>query len=262
MSGVLIIIGLIILTVYPALNAVRAGSQRNLTDGNLQSLLRATAIYTQANGCLPCPTPAATTGAGFGRVRGDTATAPCGNCPATKAEGIPPFASLGIPASMARDGWGHWVTMRVDPALTVNFAVVPPTSACLASDPQPCLLGASQKGLCRAGLNNANRINVQIVGGAAQQAAVLFIAHGGNGSGAYNADALSGKLNGSRLPFPSSTPACAAAGYERCNADGDAQFVEAKLTLAKNNSYDDTLLYLDRNALVGFFGNATCQTSW
>ena len=82
MSIVLVVIGLIIMAVLPSLTAARAASQRSLTQANLQALMLATAAYAQANGCLPCPAPAATSGPGFGRVRGDAGVTPppCGVC--------------------------------------------------------------------------------------------------------------------------------------------------------------------------------------
>ncbi|HAX91679.1 MAG TPA: hypothetical protein DCY07_05670, partial [Rhodospirillaceae bacterium] len=137
MSMVLVIIGLVIMIVYPALGAFRQSMQASATQSNLQALMRATAAFVQNNGCLPCPTPASTTGVGFGRVRGDTLTAMCSVCPI--AEGIVPFVSLGIPMQTTKDGWGRWITLRVDPALTINFGVAPPTELCLASDPAPCV---------------------------------------------------------------------------------------------------------------------------
>jgi prepilin-type N-terminal cleavage/methylation domain-containing protein len=144
MAVALIIIGLVILAVFPALMAMRAGSQRGLTQSNLQALMTATAAYAQANGCLPCPTPASAIGNGFGRVRGDASAAPpaCGIC--STAEGIPPFASLGVPAAVAHDGGGHWITMRVDPALTINFGIAPPAK------PVACACSAPASGTCTA----------------------------------------------------------------------------------------------------------------
>ncbi len=246
MSIVLVVIGLIILIVFPALNAVRTNAQRSATDTNLQALLRATAAFAQANGCLPCPTPADIYGSGFGRVRGDTVTAACNVC--NSPEGIPPFVSLGVPMSMAKDGWGRWITMRVDPALTVSSMAG--------------IIPSGQVGLCAANLNKANRIGIVVPGGATQAAAVIFVSHGPNGYGSYAANPLSGDSNGWRLSFPSGTTACASGGYERCNADGDLTFYNAPSVFGGNNPFDDILLFLDRNALVSLFGNGSCQTAW
>ena len=263
MAMVLLVIGLVFLIVYPALNAVRVSAQRSLTDSNLQALMRATAVYVQTNGCLPCPAPATTAGTGYGRVRGDTNAAVCGSC--AQPEGIPPFVSLGIPESTAHDGWGRWITMRVDPMLTVNFGIVPPTTPCTALDVTngTCTqVGASQKGLCRSGLSNVNRINVQIPTGPVEQAAVIFVSHGANGCGAFYAGALSGALNGSRLRFPDGTQSCANGGFEQCNAGDTTTFVNASQVLGGSNPFDDSLTFLDRNNLVSLFGNGSCQTVW
>ncbi|MDD5585942.1 MAG: type II secretion system protein [Alphaproteobacteria bacterium] len=264
MSMVILVIGMVLLIVYPALNMVRVSTQRSLTDSNLQTLLRATAVYVQANGCLPCPAPANVSGPGFGRIRGDTNTAACGAC--AQPEGIAPFVSLGLPQSMAHDGWGRWITMRVDPALTVNFAVVPPTAPCQPTDPSPCngstTAGQSIKGLCRSSLPAANRISIQ-TGDTTQQAAVIFVSHGVNGYGAFIASAISGSHNGERLPFPSGQPNCTN-GHEQCNAvTTSLTFYNDPITTGNdNNSFDDVLLFVDRNNLVSWLGNGSCQTTW
>jgi len=260
MSIVLIIIGLLIMTVFPALQAMRESSQRSLTNGNLATLMRATAAFVQANGCVPCPTPAGTAGSGFGRVRASTNTTLCGTC--TAPEGLAPFASLGLPAATAKDGWGRWITMRVDPALAVNFGIVPPTSPCLASDGSSCTLGMAQKGMCSAGLSTTNHITVLTPAGATQEAAVLFLSHGPNGFGAYKASPLAG-FGSSTHDYNGPASSCTTSGgYERCNANGDAAFVDASATTNPSDPYDDTLVYLGRNALVSFLGQASCQTAW
>jgi prepilin-type N-terminal cleavage/methylation domain-containing protein len=285
MAVVLVIIGLVILTVFPALTAARSGSQRAVTQSNLQSLMLATAAYVQANGCVPCPTPAPVFGNGFGVVAGSTANPQqtCGACPT--AEGIPPYMSLGLPASTAHDGWGHWISMRVDPALTAAFNVAPPTKpqACTCSVPTnnvctpspsncacapavnnvcaPLPVGISAQGLCAAGLSSAARIGVQTQSGASQQAAVLFISYGARGYGSFIANASRGAVgfaNGSRVPFTSDYPSCTNGGTAQCNAAGNGQFINAPSTA----QYDDMMLFADRNALVSMLGGGSCQTVW
>lgn len=279
MSVVLIIVGLLILTVFPALTVARVASQRTATQNNLQSLMQATAAFVQANGCVPCPTPAATVGPGFGRVRGDTTNQACNGC--TTPEGIPPFVSLGISSNVAHDGWGHWISMRVDPALTAATLknVVPPTTPCTSADlsanpvtPTCTLLNASQKGLCQTGLSAANRVSVQTPGGSAQNMAVLFISYGSKGYGAFLADASlvgTGYQGGCRLSFPAVASACPqnltctspadGLGYAECNATGQNKFYNAAI----QDNYDAVMAYADRNTLVSMLGNgATCQTVW
>jgi type II secretory pathway pseudopilin PulG len=262
MSIVLIIVGMVILIVYPALMAIRKGTQQALTDSTLATLLRASTAFVHAYGCLPCPTPAGTMGSGFGRVRGDTGTAMCGTC--SIAEGIVPFASLGLPQSVAKDGWSRWITMRIDPALAINFGVVPPTAPCTASDPLPCTLGASQKGLCTASLATTNRIQITIPGSAiTQQAALLFVSHGANGYGSYRAGTTYIGQTNAHPPYKGPATACSAAGgFEKCNVDSTLSFTDAQRTDDESAPFDDVLVYMDRNVLVASLGSGVCETTW
>lgn len=270
---VVVIMGLVMLAVLPTMTIIRSGQQRAATDQNLAALLRAAATYVQANGCLPCPSPASSTGTALGRVRGDTTASPaaCGTC--TQAEGIAPFVSLGISPQQARDGWGRWMSMRIDPLLAQNpippatTTVTPPALLCTAGDASlgctAANVGVSAKGLCRANLNKTNAIQIRQAGGSTQNAAIVFVSHGKNGRGAFYADVLYNDINGSRAAFPPGTPTCGTnAGYERCNADGNAEFVVANATASDSDPYDDQLVYADRNTIVSTFGNGSCQTAW
>lgn len=259
MSLVLIVIGLVILIVFPAMKALRDGTQRQLTNSNLSALSRSIAAFVQANGCLPCPTPASAVGAGFGSVRGEIGAA-CGTC--STPEGIPPFASLGLPAATAKDGWGRWITMRIDPALAINFGVVPPTAPCTASDTAPCALGASQKGLCRANIPNAKRISVRTSADMTQPAAFVLVSHGPNGYGAFTTSLIAGGSDDAHHYNGPAGTCTASTGYELCNADGDLSFADTMATNNPTDPFDDVLVYMDRNALVASLGQGACQTAW
>jgi prepilin-type N-terminal cleavage/methylation domain-containing protein len=261
MAVVIVIMGLVMMTVLPALNTVRSANQLSLTQSNLRSLMLATASYVQANGCLPCPAVPGGTGADFGKTGSLLA---CGDCSAAK--GIPPFVALGIPASTAHDGWGHWITMRVDTALTNPTPIfVPPTAPCttadVASGQYGCtIVGSSVKGLCKSGLDSTNRITVITTGGGASQpAAVIFVSHGQTGYGSYVA---SPKALGGSFPFSSNYAACSANGYAQCNAADSTTFYDAPIVVSNTYSYDDVLAYADRNTLVSMLGNGACQTTW
>ncbi|MDE1900903.1 MAG: type II secretion system protein [Alphaproteobacteria bacterium] len=252
MAMVMIIAGIVMLTIFPALTALRAANQYQLTQSNLHSLMLATAAYVQANGCVPCPASPGAVGAKFGIVGGTGAA--CGGCAASIAEGIAPFASLGIPASTAHDGWGHWITMRVDPALTAKFTTAPPSSS---------------QGMCAAGLATSYRVLVTTPGGATQQAAVIFVSHGKEGYGSYFAQPVGNGNNGSGLPFSSAYAACSPSsysGYAQCNGVQTSQstghFYDAQAISTATDIYDDILAYADRNTLVAMFGNDSCTTVW
>jgi prepilin-type N-terminal cleavage/methylation domain-containing protein len=253
MAMVVLIIGLVMLTVFPALTSLRAAAQRGATDQNLQTVMRAVAIYAQNNGCLPCPTPASTTGNGFGQVRGDTAADRCGSC--VNPEGIPPFAALGIPANLAKDGWGRWLTMRIDPNLAVNCA-----DKSLSNYALYCATDITLKGLCASGVNKTARVLVQQPNSTIRQsAAVVLVSHGANGYGAFVAKASTIGASGRPSVAANLVAACTdSEPTERCNFDGNSVFYAG----TPGSNFDDLLLYYDRNNLVSLFGTAGCPNAW
>lgn len=252
MSFVLVIIGLVIVIVFPALKAVRQSTQNQTTQSNLDALMRANAAYVQAHGCLPCPTPPSARGNEIGFVRGDENNIACGTC--GTSEGVVPFISLGLPMHMAKDGWGHWITMSVDTALTINFGSSPPSSLCLSSDPAPCVRGESRKGLCQENLPSTNRLIVRQETNGDAEAALLLLSHGENGFGAYRTSLP--YYNGFTRSATSPSP------YEQENTDGDLNYRVARFSTDPLRSFDDHLRFIGRDALVTYLGNPACQTEW
>ncbi len=302
MAVVVVIAGIILGALLPTLLATRRAAELTATQTNLQTLLRATAAYVQAHGCLPCPMPPGV-GGGFGRVRGDTSAAACGLC--AKPDGIAPFVSLGVDPTVAKDGWGRWITMHIDPLLAQNpiapatMASAPPHAACTSADVMTgtpgctatCSVndvafgshgckqagqywtcsatdvtqgisgcnytGQSRKGLCRDGLAKDASVTLRLVASDTTPpalAAVIYVSHGANGVGAYNASPQNSLLN-ARLK---NLPPCESLRPESCNADGDKNFY----LFDRGDSFDDVIVYADRNALVGMFGSGACQTAW
>lgn len=254
MAMVVLIIGLVMLTIFPALTGLRAAAQRSATEANMQSVMRAIAIFAQNNGCLPCPTPANATTSGFGQIRGDNAPTanPCGNC--ANPEGIPPFIALGIPQQQAKDGWGRWLTLRIDPNLAVDCANKSLPNYTLYCSPDTTL-----KGLCASGVNKSQRLMVrQINTSVLQPAAVMLVSHGANGFGAFVTNPRNpvgtGHIYGGIDPGRN----CGRDLTERCNYDGDVNFLYS----TPSEQYDDLLLYYDRNNLVSLFGTASCPNAW
>ena len=82
----------------------------------------ALSAYASRNFRIPCPADPSDAGVEpFGTEIGSgvngAAIGACGGAIA-QAEGIIPFASLGLDASFARDGWGNYMTYQVSPAFT------------------------------------------------------------------------------------------------------------------------------------------------
>lgn len=261
MAIVVVIAGLLLVTLLPALRASQSAAALSATQSNLQTLLRATAAYVAANGCLPCPTPGNKIfGVEQGKV-GTSGNAPCGTC--ASSDGIAPFASLGVDATTAKDGWGRWITLHVDPALA-NPA------ACTASEIAANIPGCSkndrlQSGFCRAdarsgaALQQRIRIRYQNAGNGA--ASVLLLSHGANGYGAYikQPQNVANPCDNSRITFPAGArcPGSAEVCNDKCLA-ADNQFYE----IQRGENFDDILAYADRNALVSMLGSGSCTTPW
>jgi prepilin-type N-terminal cleavage/methylation domain-containing protein len=253
MSIVVVIAGIILLALIPALMSLRRDSQLSATQTNLQTLLRSTAAYALANGCLPCPTPASALGSGnrLGKVRGDNAASPlpCGAC--AVADGISPFVSLGLDPSQARDGWGRFITMHVDPQLAVSPCsatdIANQVTGCRSTDTRLCRAQKIDVGILLTLSNSGTTVgNIP--------ASVLFLSHGENGYGAYrNSPDTSNQL---RLPVPADRPLEAA----NVKAAGDASHT---FRLVDRGAYfDDVMVYANRNALLTLLGNTACLSSW
>ncbi len=256
MSVVLIILGLVILTLCPALKAARDGSQLAATYTNMQTVLRASAACAQAQGCVPCPSPANALPAGFGRVGGRETGPACGSC--AVAEGLVPYASLGLPTAVAKDGWGRWLTMRIDPDLAA-----PQPQTCAPG--VPCAPLSPLAGLCAgtlaAGTQSPHvRTPPDKIGA---RAAIVIVSHGPNGFGAYRTWPYAPALNAAHPAYNGTAPSCATPnGSETCNADGNADFTAPDPTFTPSSQNDDVVVFAGRNALVSLFGTIACQTPW
>lgn len=257
MAVVVVIAGILILALLPALQSIQQSGRLSATQTNLQTLLRATAAYTLANGCLPCPTPgSAISGSGLGKV-GTAGNMPCGGC--TAPDGIPPFAALGLDAVTAKDGWGRWITLHVDAGLTNPIACSPTETT--GGLPGCGLNEATRSGLCRANLPATNRITINLPNGASASAAVIFVSHGANGYGAYRQQTSASQCTNWRLPFTTGTTCVNGRGSERCN-DKCLTPGHAFWLTERSERFDDVIVHAGRNALVSLFGNAACTTPW
>lgn len=254
MAVVVVIAGLIITALLPALQDMRRSTQLTATQTNLQSLLRATAAYALANGCLPCPTAGnKISGSERGKVSTPGNTA-CGIC--AVADGIAPYASLGIDPATAKDGWGRWITMHVDTSLT-NRAC---SDADITARKPHCL--SADKMLCSMAFPSTTSPTVNFLSTASTKAAVVFVSHGANGYGAYRPQpaASTDACRNTRFSFPATT-VCAPSTVEMCN-DVCASTSTAFWLVDRTDRFDDSLTYADRNALISLFGSAACTTTW
>ncbi|QQR68566.1 MAG: type II secretion system protein [Alphaproteobacteria bacterium] len=232
MALAVVIAGTMLAAILPLVTQARRGQGQTQTRATMELVTRAVAAYAATHHCLPCPAVPGASGAAFGAL-GTPAGQACGIC--AGAEGLVPFQALGLPLAAARDGWGVWLTMRVDPALTGD----------ICRDPAPKDATA----------------RVRVKDGGMQEAALVLLSHGANGYGAWIAGPKTAAQSATRLGFPAQLAPCANGGDERCNADGDRDFVDADIALG-NSRYDDVLSYWGRDILLGYAGAPPCHTAW
>jgi type II secretory pathway pseudopilin PulG len=263
----LVVVATVVGAMVPSVLSMRAGEQARATRQNLETVMRASAAYVQANGCFPCPTPSALLvedeQGSFGLVRGDISGAACGDC--QQQIGVVPFRSLGLPQSLARDGYGRYLTFAVDAVLTsANFGSSMCKEAKDECTQEDVDLHKLKKGLCKENISTSTHVNIKQVSinpTASVKVALLVLSHGKNGYGAYRERPAATQ----RLPFPVSVPTCSLAdntGLERCNSDdGKLDFIETTPATG-NDPFDDQLLYFSRDALMTFAGGRACDTKW
>jgi hypothetical protein len=261
----LVIVATVIGAMVPSVLSMRAGEQARATRQNMETVMRASAAYVQANGCFPCPTPSdllvEDEHGNFGFARGESAAA-CGDCP--QAVGLVPFRSLGLPQSMARDGYGRYMTFAVDTVLARTNLI---ETTCKQGDdkltPPACTeVEVAEhkriKGLCQKNISTTTYLNIKqriIDPSASTKAALLILSHGKNGRGAYRERGVG---------FRPALPVCVYAdekNFEQCNTNDDLEFVEAPLRTG-SDPFDDQMLYFSRDALMTFAGGRACDTQW
>ena len=217
-AGILVLLALISFALFAQRQAARrldrgAGEQLRLV-----RIDDALARFVAQHRRLPCPASGAlasgTVGAGVERIN-----LVSGQCvPASQADGVVPWITLGLAEEEAADAWAGRITYRVQPSLASNLlslmnmrwcdpagatgGAVGPANACT---PAPCVAAACMhpnnflyaKGLQvqDGALGWLNRPAPPWAGAPAPPppssgAAYVLIAHGANGAGAYNANGI------------------------------------------------------------------------
>ncbi len=205
---VLVIVGLLIGGMLVPLSTQRDIQSANETNRQLAETKEALLGFAAVNCRLPCPaSPTIATGAANAGVEYASNATGCN----TSAEGVLPWATLGIPET---DSWGRRLTYRVTP----DFAK---TATCAGGN------AAFQ-------LDTNGNISVLATSGGASvatQLPVVLMSHGRNGFGAY-------------LPGGNQLGASPDAD-EQENTDSDASFVSKTHT----PTFDDIVDWLSPNIL-------------
>lgn len=212
LAGVLLSMGIAIA------NSLMDNTRRAVTKERMAAIKDIMAAYFVTNHRFPCPDTGDNTGANQGRdgvenrAVGGVVPDPTSACSAAGAgnlDGTVPYLTLGLPREKALDGWGNFLSYRLDTANNWHLsATFPPPPAVCPNIP--------------AALSVFSAPAIAEVG----TAVFVVLSHGANGLGAFN----QGTTNGSRNTLP---PAANAAEF------GNTQVVPAGPAGYRNYAYSD-----------------------
>ncbi len=116
----MVIVGFILAFATVAFSRVLVINAEKNTFKNMEYIADSISVYAQKHMRVPCPADPAglsgttTNGEPFGTEINSTASGDIfGECDINEAEGIIPFATLGLPKYMAKDKFGNYITYRV-----------------------------------------------------------------------------------------------------------------------------------------------------
>ncbi|MBL0942529.1 MAG: prepilin-type N-terminal cleavage/methylation domain-containing protein [Alphaproteobacteria bacterium] len=249
MSIVLVIMGTLASVMVPMLIKQSVTAKRTLTRQHQQDIFYSLAAYLLVGNPLPCPADPAAKGAQFGVAREGGCSAPI------QAIGILPFRTLGLPESVARDGYQRFFTYAVEPTLTQepddfnggtfddkfrdSYCKIQGPGVATAQNLQvktaagDSVLGKETKGFAD---KNADFI------------AVVIISHGETGHGAFCAD-------GSNTRFRSQKFGLA----EDQNAQDNLVFFDLPYSTNPINFFRHMTAWVTHKNLVAIYGHTPCK---
>jgi type II secretory pathway pseudopilin PulG len=215
MTIVLIIIGLISGFAFPTLKVALDNQKIKVTEQNFEKILYALASYANQNKSLPnAADPQNRTG------KEDKAS--------NRRRGILPYADLGIPESIAKDGYQRWFTYIVDD----YYAAVSPLMIHRSASQ------ANQNRLC----DNLIPPNPLKIRGLQENVAIAIISHGPQGRGAY--------------PNPQASPPLGA--DEQQNSTSDQEIIDRPISLDPTHTFSHSVVWVTSRNLLSIYGHAPC----
>lgn len=215
MALVLIIIGLIGGVTLPTLKIMLEGQRARTTAQHQDQILYALASFANQNKFLPhAADPTASQG------RQDTAT--------KRRRGIVPFADLGLPESIAKDGYLNWFTYVVD-----DYYTVPSERSVAEAISQPSI-----SKLCMT----HTYLTALRIRGLQDNVALALISHGPKGRGAY--------------PDPLVNPPLGA--EEQQNTTSDREIIDRPISYDPSHPFSHKVVWATSRNLLAIYGHAPC----
>lgn len=217
---VLAIIGIISGLTLPLLTHQMERSRLDVTRHHQQEIIDSLTSYTALYKTLPCPADPTAQGASSGIARLDCSKA-------TEAIGIIPYRTLGIPETVARDGYKNFITYVVEPRKVRrpgsenNFKIFCEKISL-----------RSLKVLDESGLN--------VLGAGEDSILFILVSHGSSGHGAYI-----GKGTNQTRQDPN------ASSQELENGNGDLIFVSAPYSTKKGASFRHLITWKTQRNFAG-----------
>lgn len=234
----LVIMGIIATLTLPLLTSYQNYNRHKITQTNTTQLFDVLAAYVLKYGRLPGPsTPA---------LKGTSIVYELDHLPVRI--GIFPYKELGIPESVARDGYGNWYTYAVTSSLLktktdqedLAHEIVAQESFlyhyCHQKKPDKTITLTSLKG--DSVLNEPTAKNDFI--------AVLLISHGPHGSGAFH------PTKNERLPVFNHNES------ELKNLNEDSAFF-VRMDDDENSTFEHQVFWTTRNNLLAIYARCPCQ---
>ncbi len=187
--AVVLVIAALMIALFAALGSgLLAQQKRQTTNSRLAGIDAALVQYVQQQRKLPCPADGtANTGADAG-------------CAGNQANGVVPWAALGLSESDIVDGWGRRITYRVEPFFTGSAkmdmskcdpagqevgAVATCNAACTSSALTSCTPPSNYLSTRGLPLQNVAGAPLTGTGPPNTMAAYVLISHGETGGGGY-----------------------------------------------------------------------------
>jgi type II secretory pathway pseudopilin PulG len=259
----LIIMGIVASFSFPLIKNYTNKNKIMETKQGAEIVMMSLANYLAQTGALPCPGVVEAGDAQFGQAR-----ASCTQL--AEAQGIVPYKTLGIPEKHAKDGFGHFFTYTVTPALTKitastsssgasrtlgsggGLSGILGSSSSVTTVPRLSPLEQKLEGYCRApketirievreGLNGA-----PVLSNGDDYVAVVLVSHGENGHGAFQRG--SGTRRVSAVFGPGET----------ANTNGQGIFLDRPISLKSDDYFDDFVFWVSRTNFVMRYLHVSC----
>ena len=213
MAIVLIIVGLISGTALPILQVMLEWQKATATAQHQEKILYALASYAAQYKILPYAADPA---------------APSGKQEKTRRRGIVPYADLGLPESIAKDGYQRWFTYVVDD----YYAVIPKSGTAGAVPQQPVNKFCEKH-------KHPKPLHIK---GFQESIALAIISHGPQGRGAY--------------PNPLAAPPHGE--DETQNTASDTELIDRSLSRDPLNPFSHKVAWVTPKNLLAVYGHAPC----